>query len=185
MPSSGRRKSRHKRRGNAKGKRHTMKKTSTQGKSSGRPRKFEGPSRVVTLTLPEDTIARLQRIDEDRAKAIVMATEIAAPPGGASEAMVDLVQVAPNLGMLTVSCHDCLKSIPGLRLVRAAPNQWLIVLPSGTPLSDIEIALADQLETRGEHSAGDHQVMAQLLQHIRSYRRSKRVEKAEVLLVEM
>lgn len=162
-----------------------MKQASSHGKSSGRPRKFEGPSRVVTLTLPEETIARLQSINEDRAKAIVMATEIAAPPEGASEAMVDLIQVAPNLGMIMVPCHDCLKSIPDLRLVQAAPNRWLILLSSGTPLSDIEIALADQLETRGKHSAGDHQIIAQLLQHIRSYRRSKRVEKAEVLLVEM
>lgn len=162
-----------------------MRQASSHGKSSGRPRKFEGPSRVVTLTLPEETIDKLREINEDRAKAIVMATQIAAPREGARAGRVEVIQVAEDVGMIMVPASDGLKSIPDLRLVQIAPNRCLLLLSSGTPLSDIEIALADRLETRGDRSADDQHVIAQLLQHIRAYRRSKRVDKAEVILVDI
>ena len=37
----------------------------------GRPQKFGRPSRAVTLTLPEDVIAALGRVDDDLSRAIV------------------------------------------------------------------------------------------------------------------
>lgn len=166
--------------------RDTMKQVPRGRKSSGRPRKFAGPSRVVTLTLPEETIDRLRHFDEDRAKAIVMAAERGAPAEeGADAAMVELIEVGGDLGMIMVPSCACLKSIPDLRLAQVAPNRCLVLLSAGTPLSDIEIALADQLEAQQGQAAAERQILIQLLQHIRSYRRSKRVDKAEVILVEM
>lgn len=163
----------------------TMKPAPGDRKSSGRPRKFEGPSRVVTLTLPEETIDRLRQIDEDRAKAIVMAAQMAAPAEDADAAAVELIQVGGDVGMITVPSCACLKSIPELKLAQVAPNRCLVLLSSGTPLSDIEIALADHLETQRGQGTAERHILIQLLQHIRSYRRSKRVDKAEVILVEM
>ena len=37
----------------------------------GRPRKFSRPSRAITLTLPEDTIAALRAVDRDLSRAVV------------------------------------------------------------------------------------------------------------------
>src|SRR5262245_6965694 len=54
--------------------------TSRDGSGRGRPRKFDRPSRSVTLTLPEDVIATLQAIDTDLSRAVVRATRPLAPP---------------------------------------------------------------------------------------------------------
>ena len=37
----------------------------------GRPQKFNRPARQVTLTLPDDVIARLSRVDDDMGRAVV------------------------------------------------------------------------------------------------------------------
>lgn len=176
--------------GLAEGMRETMKQACGPRKASGRPRKFAGPSRVVTLTLPEETIDRLRHINRDRAKAIVMAAQMAAPAAegtaaGTAAATVELIQVAGNAGMITVPSCACLKSIPDLKLAQIGADRCLVLLSRGTSLSDIEIALADQLETPRGQGAAERQILIQLLQHIRSYRRSKRVDKAEVILVDI
>lgn len=172
--------------GLAEGMRETMKQACGPRKASGRPRKFAGPSRVVTLTLPEETIDRLRHINRDRAKAIVMAAQMAAPAAaGTATATVELIQVAGNAGMITVPSCACLKSIPDLKLAQIGADRCLVLLSRGTSLSEIEIALADQLETPRGQGAAERQILIQLLQHIRSYRRSKRVDKAEVILVDI
>lgn len=172
--------------GLAEGMREAMKQACGPRKASGRPRKFAGPSRVVTLTLPEETIDRLRHINRDRAKAIVMAAQMAAPAAaGTATATVELIQVAGNAGMITVPSCACLKSIPDLKLAQIGADRCLVLLSRGTSLSEIEIALADQLETPRGQGAAERQILIQLLQHIRSYRRSKRVDKAEVILVDI
>ena len=50
---------------------------------SGRPRKFEGPSKVITLTLPTETLQQIESICHDRAKAIVQAVRAFAEIGRA------------------------------------------------------------------------------------------------------
>jgi len=40
----------------------------------GRPRKFDAPSRAVTLTLPETTLESLEAVDLDVSRAIVRVT---------------------------------------------------------------------------------------------------------------
>ena len=37
----------------------------------GRPRKFSRPARTVTVTLPDDVLERLARVDADLGRAIV------------------------------------------------------------------------------------------------------------------
>ena len=41
----------------------------------GRPRKFQTPSRAVTLTLPDDVLALLTGIDRDLSRAVVRVTQ--------------------------------------------------------------------------------------------------------------
>src|SRR5689334_3035276 len=47
----------------------------------GRPRKFTGPSRAVTLTLPETVIAALGAIDHDLSRAVVRIAQPELPRG--------------------------------------------------------------------------------------------------------
>ena len=71
-------------------------------KRGGRPRKFPGPSRVVTLTLPRTTIDQLSDIHEDRATAIVKAAEFAGFSGWADRHDV-LAFVLTTVAAVTVA----------------------------------------------------------------------------------
>lgn len=66
--------------------------------AGGRPPKFPEPCSVITLTLPERTLAQLAMIDNDRARAIAHAAErvvgdqVAVPPPP-----VEVIRVAPGV----------------------------------------------------------------------------------------
>jgi hypothetical protein len=152
-------------------------------RAAGRPRKFDGPRRVVTLTLPEQTIDQLARIDADRAKAIVLATEFALNAENV-EPHVKLITVAPNVGMITVPPCPPLADVPGLSLAQILPNRFLLVLAAGTSFSDVEIAVGDLVERIVDAGSQERQILEQLLMHFRALRRSDRVNMAEVILVE-
>src|SRR4051812_36219375 len=46
----------------------------------GRPRKFARPAHAVTLTLPDDVVERLARIDPDLSRAVVRLAETRGAP---------------------------------------------------------------------------------------------------------
>ena len=156
-------------------------------KACGRPRKFERPSRVITLTLPEDTIDRLSQINTDRAKAIVQAVEIATPPESETRPAVELIEVASKVGMLSVPYCGYLHGIPGLKFISIAPNRFLMALSVGSTLSSVEISVSDELEKLADDDdkMRERQILKQLLTHLRTLRRSDRVNLFKVILVEM
>lgn len=154
-------------------------------KSSGRPRKFSTPSRVVTLTLPEATLEKLTAIHADRARAIVQAAEFAVPTGEAGGPLVEVVAVGAAVGMLTVPFSARLQEIPGLSLAQIVPNRYIIVLAEGTSFADVEVALTDQLDRTDPSEGNERLIATELLQHLRRLRRSERINMAEVILVAM
>lgn len=156
-----------------------------ESKRGGRPRKFQGPSRVVTLTLPNATIEQLSDIHADRAKAIVKAAELASPNLQADEARVDLIEVAPNVAMITVPYCRYLQNSREISLVEIVPNRFLIVLSAGTPLSAVELAVEDQLETLPADEVRDRRILDQLLERLRAARRANRANLAAVVLVDI
>jgi hypothetical protein len=153
-----------------------------QVRPTGRPRKFDGPSKAVTLTLPQETIDKLTMLDPDRARAIVHATDVAVP-SGQGDPRVEVISVAPGVGMLTVPTCRYLEKLPGLSLAQIVPGRFLIVLTAGTTVSDTEVAILDQLERVDESQPRDRAILEQLLTHLRQFRRSERVNLAEVILV--
>lgn len=152
---------------------------------AGRPRKFAEPSRVVTVTLPESTLAKLAAIDEDRARAIARVTELATSGGPRDDALVEVNKVTPNLGMLTVPYCRHLATIPGLNLVQILPSRYLIVITAGSPLSLIELTIADTLDELGGEEARDRAILTRVLEHLRDFRRLRRTTTAEVILLEL
>lgn len=151
---------------------------------AGRPRKFAEPTRVVTVTLPESTLASLATIDEDRARAIARVTELAMA-GETPGALVEVNKVTPTLGMITVPYCRYLTTIPGLNLVQVQPSRYLIVITSGSPLSLIELTIADALDELGPEEARDREILTRVLHHLRDFRRLRRVNTAEVILLEL
>ena len=153
--------------------------------NSGRPPKYSGPSRPVTVTLPESTLEALRRIDEDRGLAIVKAAEWAQGDHAESSSPVEIVQMAPGKGLLVVGATVALKRIPFLRLIEIGPDRHLLALDRGNDFRSLEIAVRDVFDDVPEDQVYEREMLKSLLAHIRDLRKAEKVTMAEILLVSM
>lgn len=149
----------------------------------GRPRKFQEPSHPITVTLPERTLQQLASIDHDRARAIVRATDLALPDQVPPQKLVEVVEVAPGLGVLVVPPSRFLKKIRMMRLAEVAPSRFLLTIPSGTALAELEVALNDLADELPDAEARERAIIRELLTQFRRLRRADQVSKAEIMLV--
>jgi hypothetical protein len=156
----------------------------SSGGKSGRPPKFRGASRPITVTLPEDTLARLASIDADRARAIVKATHAALAGSDGERNPVELVEVAPDLSIVIVAASRVLRTISWLRLIEIAPLRYMLAIPQGTAVDSLELTVIELLE--GAQGLDDREVLllTQLRDLMRSSRRRGDLSKAEILLVD-
>lgn len=151
----------------------------------GRPPKYAGPSRPITVTLPESTLKGLEHIHPDRGKAIVKLTEAALRTAPGSQPLVEIVEMAANTGLLIVGPSKTLRRIPFLHLVEVAPGRFLLALDSGNDFKNLEIAIHDVLEDVPESEARERELIRLLLERIRHVRKSERVSMAEILFVKL
>ncbi len=151
----------------------------------GRPRKFQEPSHPVTVTLPDRTLQLLASIDHDRARAIVRATDLAVPNEVPPQKLVEVVEVAPGVGILVVPPSQILKRVRKLKLAEIAPSRYLLTIPTGTALAELEVAIHDILDELPETEARERAIVSELLTLFRRLRRADQVTKAEIMLVEM
>lgn len=149
----------------------------------GRPRKFDEPSHPITVTLPERTLRQLASIDHDRARAIVRATDMALPHEVPPQRLVEIVEVAPNVGILVVPPSRFLKKIKLLRLAEVAPSRFLLTIPSGTSPTELEVALGDLATDLPTDEVRERAMIQELISQLRRLRRSAQMSKAEILLV--
>ena len=114
----------------------------------GRPRKFGRPSRPVTLTLPEDVIARLSALDGDLGRAIVTLVDDAPSrsrprtPAGASMATYG------RHAVILVPPIDALRRLQGVQLVPVGNGRALIALDHPHAAPQLELDLRDALDRR-------------------------------------
>src|SRR5689334_14772375 len=92
----------------------------------GRPHKFREPCRPITITLPESTLARLEKIDPDRGKAIVKAVSALVPADHDDGVLPELVEAAPGVSVILVGPSRCLRQIEWLRMIEVAPLRYLL-----------------------------------------------------------
>lgn len=151
--------------------------------NSGRPPKFRGPRRPVTVTLPENTLQRLESIDSDRARAIVKVTDAALPPSP-SRPDVEVVEITPGVGIIIVGPSLLLRKIEWLRLVEVAPLRFLLTVPLGTSIDSLELAFIDLLEDPAAHDTREHAILIELRNLVRRLRRRGELSKAEMLFVD-
>jgi hypothetical protein len=157
---------------------------SSATRKRGRPHKFEEPGRPVTVTLPERTLARLAEIDSDRAHAIVKATDATTQSDGPTPKLPELVEVGPGVYVILVGASRCLQQIEWLRLLEIAPSRFLLIIPSGTPIDSLELAVIDLLDDTALDDAWEQSVLHRLRELIGSLRRGCEVSKAELLIIE-
>jgi hypothetical protein len=140
--------------------------------------------RPITVTLPERTLTLLSGIDTDRARAIVKATDAALSVDGQRGKLPELVDVAPGVSVILTGASHCLQQIGWLRLIEIAPAQFLLVLPTGTPIDSLELAVIDLLENSPPEDPWEQAVLQRLRVLIGTLRRSCEISKAELLLIQ-
>jgi hypothetical protein len=117
-------------------------------KRRGRPSKFGRPSRVVALTLPEDTIERLRRVHRDLGWAIVKLLDktprAASARGDDAQPDVELVTVADRRSLIVVN-REVIRNLPGVNIIPLSCSRAFLALDIDRGMSDLELAVSDRL----------------------------------------
>jgi hypothetical protein len=125
----------------------------------------------------------LANIDPDRARAIVKVTDAALSPDPNLRKQVELLEVAPGLGIILVGPCRILHEIKGLRLVEVAPTRFLLAIPLGTSIDSLELAVTDLLEDK-KLDDRERLTLNELRALIKHLRRQGVVSKAEMLFID-
>lgn len=152
-------------------------------KASGRPPKFEEARRPITVTLPERTLQQLAAINADRARAIVKATAMAIGFKAEDRPLVDVIEAYPGQAVIVVGPSKSLQSIGWLRLVAISPARYLLIIPTGTAIESLEVAVEDLLEHLALEDTYERELLKALHKILQQRRRQQDVSKAEILLI--
>jgi hypothetical protein len=130
----------------------------------GRPPKYGRPARAVTVTLPEDVLARLSAIHADVGSAIVHLVERNTSPREPPVGPAHLNRYGKN-AVIVVTPGKALRRLRGVELVPVGHGRALISLPPSTPISSLELQVRDALErlAPGERERDTLQALAEIL----------------------
>jgi len=145
----------------------------------GRPQKFNRPARQVTLTLPDDVIARLSRVDDDMGRAVVRLA-MAARPG--AEAPGAELATFGGRAVIVVTPTKALERVTGVELVPLADGRALIALSEGTTEAHFELGVRDLLEN-GSLSDADRRTLKSLLPFVADARRQGGLTLRKILVL--
>jgi hypothetical protein len=137
----------------------------------GRPRKFVGPSRAVTLTLPETTLEKLSAIDPDLSRAVVAMTNKKPTLNGRPPA--DLA-VFGRRAVITIRPTRSLEQHTGIDLVPLPDGRALIMFDHPQTTAGLELLIMDALDDAGL-DAEDRRVFEGIGAILRDARRSNDV----------
>src|SRR5262245_7487763 len=109
----------------------------------GRPRKFVGPSRAVTLTLPEAVIDALAAVDHDLSRAVVRVAqpEMRKRPHPPAE----LTRFGPR-AVIVVHPSRTLEERLGIVLVPLSDGRALISFDESITAARLELAIRDAID---------------------------------------
>src|SRR5215831_19126645 len=124
--------------------------TESAGRPRGRPSKFGRPSRVVAVTLPDDAVERLRRINRDLGWAIMTLLDKEAPaparrPVRAGEPDVELIAVADRRSLIVIN-RELIRHLPGVSIIPLRGNRAFVALDIDRGMSDLELAVTDRLD---------------------------------------
>jgi hypothetical protein len=137
----------------------------------GRPRKFIGPSRAVTLTLPSEVIAALSALDADLSRAVVRLAqpEVAKRPHPAAE-----LAVFGRRAVILVNPSHTLEERTGVTLVPLPDGRALISFDQPMTIPTLELMLQDANEDPNLPVA-DRRIFEAVTRLLRDARRSNGV----------
>jgi hypothetical protein len=119
-----------------------------QPQGRGRPSKYGRPARAVTVTLPEDVLARLTAVHADVGSAIVSLVEKSAPVRVEPVPSAEVTRYGSR-AVIIVTPSPALRRLRGVQLVPVGNGRALISLSSETSISSLELQVRDALERLG------------------------------------
>jgi hypothetical protein len=113
------------------------------GPRRGRPRKFQAPSRAVTLTLPEHVIEALGSVDADLSRAVVRLTqpEVAKQPHPPAE-----LATFGTRAVIVVNPTRTLEQQTGVHLIPLPDGRALISFDAPLTIADLELMIDDAID---------------------------------------
>ena len=135
----------------------------------GRPPKYGRPSRVVTLTLPEDVIASLGAFDADLGRAIVGLAE--SKSANVTPARPVEINSYGRHAVIVVTAVKTLKRLHGVQLVPIGGGRSLISLDPPPSIPRFEVEVRDVLE-RDDVKGDERQALEAIADVLRQARRS-------------
>jgi hypothetical protein len=150
----------------------------------GRPRKFGRASRAVTVTLPEDALARLASIDPDLGRAIVASVDRMARPRARITPPAELATFGKH-AVILVTPIKALKRIAGVELIPIGRNRALIALDGAHQIPRLELDIRDAIERNGTNPV-ERRALESLADILRDARLSHRltVEERTIIVLE-
>ncbi|OLC52199.1 MAG: hypothetical protein AUH43_00735 [Acidobacteria bacterium 13_1_40CM_65_14] len=142
----------------------------------GRPPKFGRPSQMVALTLPEEVVRGLRRIDEDIAWAIVHMFEQEALPaqaGNGRQPDAELVTIGEGRSLIVVN-RTVFRHLPGVHIIPLSDTRAFLALEPGRGMSDLELAVVDRLDDRSLPPR-ERDGLERLQSQLREWRRDPRL----------
>jgi hypothetical protein len=154
------------------------------GRRPGRPRKFPGPSRAVTVTLPEETFDTLRAIDQDLSRAIVRLAERARPPRRRHPPAQ--LAVFGRRAVITVRPTRTLEQRAGVDLVPLPDGRALISFDQPRSVEELELLIYDALDDP-KMSDEDRQIFRAIGAMLTEARRSREVSllRRTIIVLEM
>ena len=116
-----------------------------QHRGRGRPSKYGRPARAVTVTLPEDILARLSAVHADVGTAIVQLVEKRTPVRPTAIRPAEVTRYG-NRAVIIVTPGPTLRRLRGVQLVPVGNGRALISLSASMPISSLELQVRDALE---------------------------------------
>lgn len=148
----------------------------------GRPRKFSSPSRAVTLTLPEPTLAALAAVDDDLSRAVVRLAQ----PGVRNRTFAS-AELEPfgRHAVIVVRPSRTLEKQAGVLLVPRPDGRALISFEEPKTIPELELQLQDLIDGAPLPGA-DRRVLEQIAALLRDARRSGvvRVRRRQIIVFE-
>jgi hypothetical protein len=137
----------------------------------GRPRKFAGPSRAVTLTLPLNVIEKLRAVHVDLSRAVVQIAQTELT--GRAHPPAELATFGRR-AVIVVNPSRTLEKRTGVDLVPLPDGRALIAFDQLTSAAAFELTIEDALEDR-DLPGPDRQIFEAIAQILRTARRSSNV----------
>jgi hypothetical protein len=147
----------------------------------GRPPKYGRASRAVTVTLPDDVIARLATIDVDLGRAIVALAERRTPKHARPPRPAEIASYGKH-AVIVVTPVRALRRLAGVQLVPIGNGRALIALGRSHSIPGLELQIGDVIAGNGV-SADERRALTAIADILRRTRRSRGVSLEERMII--